>query len=57
MGYSDSLHNVDTDDGKSTTGHMFYLDQSPITWCSQKQEIVALSSCEAEFMAVTEAEK
>ena len=57
MGYSDSLYNVDTDDGKSTTGHMFYLDQSPITWCSQKQEIVALSSCEAEFMAVTEAEK
>ena len=36
---------------------MFYLDQSPITWCSQKQEIVALSSCEAEFMAATEAAK
>ncbi|GJX22789.1 zinc finger, CCHC-type containing protein [Tanacetum coccineum] len=29
----------------------FYLGTSPITWCSQKQTTVALSSCEAEFMA------
>ena len=57
VGFSDSSHNVDEDDGKSTTGHVFYLDDSPITWRSQKQEIVALSSCEAEFMAVTEAAK
>lgn len=57
IGFSDSSHNVDDDDGKSTTGHMFYLDESPITWCFQKQEIVALSSCEAEFMAATEAAK
>ncbi|GJQ90738.1 uncharacterized mitochondrial protein-like protein [Tanacetum coccineum] len=39
--------------GVSTTGHVFYLDTSPITWCSQKQTIVALCSCEAEFMAAT----
>ena len=57
IGYSDASHNVDADDGKSTTGHVFYLGESPITWCSQKQEIVALSSCEAEFMAATEAAK
>ena len=57
VGFSDSSHNVDEDDGKSTTGHVFYLDDSPITWSSQKQEIVALSSCEAEFMAATEAAK
>ena len=57
LGYSDSSLNVDVDDGKSVTGHIFYLNESPITWCSQKQEIVALSSCEAEFMAATEAAK
>ena len=57
VGYSDSSHNVDEDDGKSTTGHVFYFDQCPITWCSTKQETVALSSCEAEFMAGTEAAK
>ncbi|GKC99066.1 uncharacterized mitochondrial protein-like protein, partial [Tanacetum coccineum] len=36
VGYSDSSHNVDIDDGRSTTGHVFYLGTSPITWCSQK---------------------
>lgn len=56
-GFSDSSYNVDPDDGKSTTGHVFYLNQCPVTWCSQKQEIVALSSCEAEFMAATETAK
>ena len=55
IGYSDSSHNVDPDDGRSTTGHIFYFGSSPITWCSQKQDTVALSSCEAEFMAGTEA--
>ena len=57
LGFSDSSHNVDNDDGKSTTCHIFYLGESPITWSSTKQEIVALSSCEAEFMAATEAAK
>ena len=56
-GFSDSSHNIDEDDGRSTTGHVFYLNGCPITWCSQKQETVALSSCEAEFMAATEAAK
>ncbi|KAG7557329.1 Zinc finger CCHC-type superfamily [Arabidopsis suecica] len=57
IGYSDSSHNVDEDDGRSTTGHIFYLGNCPITWCTKKQETVALSSCEAEFMAATEAAK
>ncbi|XP_019092310.1 PREDICTED: uncharacterized protein LOC109129124 [Camelina sativa] len=55
VGYSDSSYNVDEDDGKSTSRHIFYLNGCPITWCSQKQETVALSSCETEFMAATEA--
>ena len=57
IGYSDSSHNVGPDDGKSTRGHVFYLGDSPIYWCSQKQDVVAISSCEAEFMAGTEAAK
>ena len=36
MGYSDNNHNAGEDDGRSTTGHVFYLGKSPITWCSQK---------------------
>ncbi|GJS84117.1 hypothetical protein Tco_0750658 [Tanacetum coccineum] len=51
MGYSS--HNVDIDDGWGTTGHVFYLGTSPVTWFSQKQTTVALSLCEAEFMAAT----
>ena len=57
IGYSDNRYNVDPDDSKSTTGHVFYLGGNPITWSSQKQEIVALSSCEAEYMAGTETAK
>ncbi|GKC18938.1 ribonuclease H-like domain, reverse transcriptase, RNA-dependent DNA polymerase [Tanacetum coccineum] len=30
VGYSDSSHNVDIDDGRSTTGHVFYLGTLPI---------------------------
>ncbi|GJY78472.1 zinc finger, CCHC-type containing protein [Tanacetum coccineum] len=29
------------------------ITESPITWCTQKQPTVALSSCESEFMAAT----
>jgi hypothetical protein len=35
----------------------FYLDESLVTWCSHKEKTMALSSCEAEFMAATEAAK
>ena len=55
VGYSDNSYNTDQDDGRSVTGHIFYLGRSPITWCPQKQDTVALSSCEEEFMAATEA--
>ncbi|GKD57377.1 zinc finger, CCHC-type containing protein [Tanacetum coccineum] len=52
-GYSDSSYGVNTDQGKGTTGIVFYFGESPITWCTQKQPTVALSSCESEFMAAT----
>ena len=56
-GYSDSSHKTDPDDGKSTTGYIFCIGETPISWCSQEQDVVALSSCEAEYMAATEATK
>ena len=57
VGFSDASHSVDEDDGRSTGGHVFYLNECLITWCSQKLQVVALSSCEAEFMAATDAAK
>ena len=54
-GCSDSDLVGHVDDGRSTGGMVFYLDEGLITWASQKQRSVALSSCEAEFMAATAA--
>lgn len=54
-GYSDSDLAGHLDDRKSTGGMVLYLNENVITWVSQKQRCVALSSCEAEFMAATAA--
>ena len=55
VGYSDSDYAGDPDDRKSTTGMAFFLGNNLICWASQKQKIVALSSCEAEYVAATTA--
>ncbi|KAJ0982162.1 hypothetical protein J5N97_010417 [Dioscorea zingiberensis] len=55
VGYCDSDLAGDVDDRRSTTGTVFFLGSSLITWLSQKQKIVALSSCEAEYIAATTA--
>ncbi|GJQ99116.1 zinc finger, CCHC-type containing protein [Tanacetum coccineum] len=54
-GYSDSNHARDVEDRRSTGGNVFYLEENLVTWGSKKQQCVALSSCEAEFMAATTA--
>src|SRR5438128_11540089 len=45
----------DVDDRKSTSRVLFFLGQSPISWHSAKQQLVALSSCEAEYITTTTA--
>ncbi|KAG6499559.1 hypothetical protein ZIOFF_039349 [Zingiber officinale] len=55
FGYSDSDLADDLDGRKSTSGMTFYFNESLVSWNSQKQKTVALSSCEAEFMAATTA--
>ncbi|KAJ9566785.1 LOW QUALITY PROTEIN: hypothetical protein OSB04_002751 [Centaurea solstitialis] len=55
QGYSDSSYGVNTQEGKGTTGIVFYFGNSPISWSTQKQGTVALSSCESEFIAATAA--
>nr|GEU88404.1 ribonuclease H-like domain, reverse transcriptase, RNA-dependent DNA polymerase [Tanacetum cinerariifolium] len=51
----DSSYGVNTQEGKGTTGIIFYYGESPISWSTQKQATVALSSCESEFIAATAA--
>src|SRR5271154_1801352 len=42
---------------RSTTGYIFYLSEGVISWSSKRQATVALSSTEAEYMALTQATK
>ena len=53
IGYSDSDFAGDVEDRKSTSGQVFFLGGLPITWNSLKQKVVALSLCEAEYIAIT----
>jgi len=55
LGYRDSDFAGDTESRKSTTGVVYFLGKSVVTWASQKQKIVALSSCEAEYVAAAAA--
>jgi hypothetical protein len=47
----------EVDDRRSTTGYVFTLSGGPICWQSTLQSIVAMSTTEAEYMAVAEAAK
>jgi hypothetical protein len=53
IGYNDSDLGGDLDTHKSTTGIMFFLGSNLVSWQSQKQRLVALSSCESEYVAAT----
>ncbi|KAK9693285.1 hypothetical protein QE152_g34302 [Popillia japonica] len=39
---------------KSTSGYVFKLFESTISWCSRKQSVTAMSSTEAEYVALSE---
>lgn len=51
-GFSDADWASDLDARKSTTGYMFVVNDGAVSWNSKKQATVALSSTEAEYMAI-----
>ena len=55
--YSDSDFAGDEVSRKSTSGYLLEFGSCVISWTSQKQRIVALSTTEAEYIAATEAIK
>ena len=52
-GYSDSDWCEDIDDRKSTSVYVFFMGNTTFSWLSKKQLIVALSTCEAEYVAAS----
>ena len=54
-GYIDASFDTDPDDSKSQTGYVFILNGGAVSWCSYKQSFVAGSTCEAEYIAASEA--
>ena len=52
-GFTDSDYACNIDDRKSTSGFLFNLGFGAISWSSKKQEVVALSTLEAEYIAAT----
>ncbi|KAJ0795409.1 putative RNA-directed DNA polymerase [Helianthus annuus] len=53
IGFSDSDYAGNVDDSKSTSGYVFHLGSGAIAWQSKKQKVVALSSTEAEYIALS----
>ena len=57
IGYSDADFVSDIETRRSTTGYLFSLANGPVTWASQRQKLVVLSTTEAEFVAASAAAK
>ena len=55
VGYSDSDWAGDLNDRKSTSGYVFTVGGGAISWKSKKQSCVALSTAEAEYIALSQA--
>ena len=55
VGYSDADWAGDVNDRKSTSGYVFEICGGAVSWRSKKQSCVALSTAEAEYMALASA--
>ena len=53
--FSDADMTRDIDRRRSTSNVLVFLGSAPISWLSLKQKVVALSTCEAEYVAATTA--
>ncbi|XP_070011328.1 secreted RxLR effector protein 161-like [Nicotiana tabacum] len=53
--YTDADWGGDLDERKSTSGYTFLLNNGAVSWSSKKQSCIALSTMEAEFVALSAA--
>jgi hypothetical protein len=56
-GYNDASFQTDADDSKSQSSFVFCLNGGAVSWESSKQNTVADSTIEAEYIAASEAAK
>ncbi|GKF07870.1 hypothetical protein Tco_0042094, partial [Tanacetum coccineum] len=56
-GFSDSDYGGCLDSGKSTTGYVFTVGGITVSWMSRIRKCVAMSTTDAEYMAIAEAGK
>ncbi|KAL5474647.1 hypothetical protein EMCRGX_G026628 [Ephydatia muelleri] len=57
IGFSDANFGGDSATARSTTGYAFILNGAAVSWKSKLQSVVALSTAEAEYMALCETVK
>ena len=57
ISYSDADWAGDINTQRSTTGYVVMMNNGAVAWRSKRQVTVALSTMEAEYMAITEAAK
>jgi hypothetical protein len=57
QGYVDSDMEGDKDSRRSTTGYVFTVGGTTISWISKLKKVVALSTMEAKYVVATEASK
>ena len=53
VGFSDADWAGDLDTRRSTSGYVFKVGNSTVSWCSKKQKTVAKSTTEAEYVALS----
>lgn len=56
-GYSDADYAGDVETRRSTSGYVFMFGNGIISWCSERQKSVALSTTESEYIAASHAVK
>lgn len=53
VGFSDADYAGDVETRRSTTGYVFMLANGAVTWSSQRQKLVSMSTTESEYIAAS----